>query len=548
MKRIGLILMTIILVALPMFSQNVNIPNANFLAALIEKGIDTNEDGLISTTEAEVATYLDVSAKNISDMTGIESFINLDTLVCHNNQLTSLDVSNNIALESLICFTNRLTSLDVSNNIKLSKLDCGINQLTSLDVSKNMALTSLSFVANQLTSIDVSNNTALTSLHCRANQLTNLDFSNNVALTLLNCYANQITSLNVSNNIALKRLFCFGNQLTSLDVSNCTALEELDCFENQLTSLDVSNNSALWELGVSDNQLTSLDVSNNTGLLELWVSNNQFSSIDISNNSSLVSLFCSENQLTSLDVSNCIDLLELYCSDNQLTSLDVSNNAAIEYLYLSNMPTLYQVCVWELPFPPISVNLDTTGSPNVYFTTECSDNIAPNILAADNLYQPVYIAATSSEDGMIYLVPENTEKDIGIIRGVSIDSVEAVANSPINISISSLDNGKFWLYARDSTGNISEPKAFTIMGVGVDYKKAENVRIYPNPTDGILTINTENPNNTSIEITSLNGQKILIGEMEGTSHQLDLSPFQKGVYFITIRSKDFVTIKKIIKL
>ncbi len=37
-------------------------------------------------------------------------------------------------------------------------------------------------------------------------------------------------------------------------------------------------------------------------------------------------------------------------------------------------------------------------------------------------------------------------------------------------------------------------------------------------------------------------------EMEGTSHQIDLSTFQKGVYFITIRSKDFATTRKIIKL
>ena len=31
-------------------------------------------------------------------------------------------------------------------------------------------------------------------------------------------------------------------------------------------------------------------------------------------------------------------------------------------------------------------------------------------------------------------------------------------------------------------------------------------------------------------------------------YQLDLSSFRKGVYFITIRSKDFVTTRKIVKL
>jgi hypothetical protein len=44
------------------------------------------------------------------------------------------------------------------------------------------------------------------------------------------------------------------------------------------------------------------------------------------------------------------------------------------------------------------------------------------------------------------------------------------------------------------------------------------------------------------------GPILIRQEIEGTSHQLDLSSFQKGVYFITIRSKDFVTTRKIIKL
>jgi hypothetical protein len=37
------------------------------------------------------------------------------------------------------------------------------------------------------------------------------------------------------------------------------------------------------------------------------------------------------------------------------------------------MPSLHEVCVWEMPFPPLEgLKLEKTGSPNVYFTTECS--------------------------------------------------------------------------------------------------------------------------------------------------------------------------------
>jgi hypothetical protein len=73
-------------------------------------------------------------------------------------------------------------------------------------------------------------------------------------------------------------------------------------------------------------------------------------------------------------------------------------------------------------------------------------------------------------------------------------------------------------------------------------------RIYPNPSDGLLTMETEQPGLKSIEITNFNGQQIFSGRFEGASHQIDISSFPKGVYFITIRSEDFVRTKKIIKL
>lgn len=39
------------------------------------------------------------------------------------------------------------------------------------------------------------------------------------------------------------------------------------------------------------------------------------------------------------------------------------------------MPGLVSVCVWELPFPPVGVEIDTVGSPNIEFKTNCSFNI-----------------------------------------------------------------------------------------------------------------------------------------------------------------------------
>ena len=82
----------------------VTITDENFLNTLIELGIDKNGDGKISSAEAKAVTSLDVSGESISDLTGIELFVNLVTLICSANQLTSLDVSNNTVLEILDCW------------------------------------------------------------------------------------------------------------------------------------------------------------------------------------------------------------------------------------------------------------------------------------------------------------------------------------------------------------------------------------------------------------------------------------------------------------
>jgi len=142
-------------------AQNVDIPDLNFKIALLTHNptIDTNGDGQISVSEAIVFNgTINVGNKNISDLTGIEAFVNITQLHCYNNQLTSLDVSNNTALTQLRCENNQISSLDVSNNTALQELFCSYNQLTSLDLSSNMLLKRLECEYNQpLTSLNLKN-------------------------------------------------------------------------------------------------------------------------------------------------------------------------------------------------------------------------------------------------------------------------------------------------------------------------------------------------------------------------------------------------------
>jgi len=115
--------------------------------------------------------------KNYSDKKNHSIIINgselntINGLFCFNNELTSLDVSNNPNLKTLDILRNKLKNIDVSKNLELTELNCTWNQLKSLDVSKNTLLQNLSCENNQLKSLDVRNNTKLMSLFLRSNQL-----------------------------------------------------------------------------------------------------------------------------------------------------------------------------------------------------------------------------------------------------------------------------------------------------------------------------------------------------------------------------------------
>jgi hypothetical protein len=82
---------------------------------------------------------------------------------------------------------------------------------------------------------------------------------------------------------------------------------------------------------------------------------------------------------------------------------------------------------------------------------------------------------------------------------------------------------------------------------GILNARVEPLRIFPNPTEGVIIIETDFVGQVAVEITTLHGQLIQSEQVITPIHKVDISSYQKGVYFVTIRSKDFVTSKTIIK-
>ena len=324
MKTLYTLLLTLF-VTFNINAQIIDFPDANFKAALIADGVDTNSDGEIQVSEAEARDELRVDNQSISSMEGIEYFVNMLFLDCSDNLLTEIDIS-------------ALTNLDT--------LDCSYNQLTSLNLGS----------------------VNLIELHCGINQLTSLDLSSATNLESLGCYGNQLTALDLSNQTeTLQALDCYSNNLTTLDVESLTMLTWLTCDDNQLTSLNL-NSTSIWLLSATQNQLTNIDTSSLPDLLYLHISDNLLTNIDISNNGILRQLTCRNNQLASLNLKN--------------GAINYNFAPVFDEFYLEfeDNPNLEFICVDygvrglndEYEIDVVQDLIDTYGYTNCYVSSYCS--------------------------------------------------------------------------------------------------------------------------------------------------------------------------------
>ena len=338
------------------YSQIVTIPDANFKAALIEIGIDTNNDGEIQVSEAEAVTELGLVYKQINSLEGILSFKNLEILDCEQNNLTTLNLSSLSKLTSVICSSNNLNSINISNLTNLEVLNCGINNLSNLDLQNLPNLKELSCYSNELSNLNLTNLPNLEILSCGGNNFTNLDLTMLSNLKKLDCNGNNnlvsidasnltnlevfnimschIGNLNLSGLTNLNKLYYSFSNITTLDLPFLPNLEYLDCQDNLLTNLDISLLPNLKFLIANSNFLTNMDFSNSSNLIQLDLANNGINNIDVSNLPNLKKLYLYQNNLTELDVSNLIDLDYLNLNDNNITIMDLSNQKKLDFAYL----------------------------------------------------------------------------------------------------------------------------------------------------------------------------------------------------------------------
>jgi hypothetical protein len=311
-------------------------------------------------------TTLDVSSKNIANLTGIEAFIRLQSLNCKSNLLTSLPTLPN-SLQIINCGSNRLRSLPTLPN-NLQDLTCFDNRLSSLPILPN----------------------SLQILNCASNWLITLPTLPD-GLQSLRCGYNQIVALPTLSK-SLKDLFCVFNQLTFLPVLP-DSLQVILCYSNQLTSLPTLPND-LKVLSCRSNQLTFLP----------------------NLPKGLHTLECNNNPITYLPVlPSGLYTLTLDCRDTKITCIP---NLP------SNNPYFYNQCNLKLCSPPFITSFTPQSNQNTNQVVITGNNFGGVLSVKFNGIEASSFKVNSSTQITAIVPPNATTGKITVTYGQTGTSQE----------------------------------------------------------------------------------------------------------------------------
>lgn len=328
----------------------IEIPDDAFRARLFEHGIDLNNDGKISTSEAERCKSIILDdCEGIRSLEGIEYFTALEELT----------VQGTHAFPETPC--GLLERLDLSRNTKLRYLNCSYNRLKFLDVTACTQLEQLDCTQNELTELDLQRQSALVSLICRDNAIADLRLDVHPALEVLQCSGNPIPELDVTRCRNLRQLYCGGPgcPIRELDLSGNPRLENLILHDTEVGELDLSELHELHKFVCQNNprleriagleQRTKLsylmieDCEHYTGSLriadfdrleKLTVQWTGLEALEIRECADMIAVGCGFNRLESLRISACPSLTDLLCPDNLLPGIDLNGTPALQNVYL----------------------------------------------------------------------------------------------------------------------------------------------------------------------------------------------------------------------
>ncbi|WP_299116498.1 T9SS type A sorting domain-containing protein [uncultured Winogradskyella sp.] len=506
-------------------AQYTAIPDANFEAALAAYD-DISNDGQVPTNSINTLTFLNVSNNNITSLNGIQDFTALEQLEFNDNDIQTVDLSQNVSLQRLRSYSNPLINLDLSHNTQLIELrGYACPMLTSVNIANgnnsNMSHFNISSNTN-LVYVEVDNQTIADDWNNDINLPSTYSTSTNVVYGVLgvneayvpddafeayleaNSLGNGINNDNRADKslISVITTLNIGNLgiIDAIGIESFTAIETLQINDNNLETIYLNTLSNLTTFRVTRNNLTVLNLNNqpnleiaildsnnlytlsinSTSLRVFQIAGNNFTSIDVSVFPLLERLFCGGNDLTSLNVDSNPELKTIECQNNDLISIDVSGNPDIEDLLVFNNQL---------------TSLNVKNGNNAFITSFRAEN--------------------------------NSSLDC-----IEVDDEIAASNGTGSYSTWQKDTST--VYSEDCSAVLNAPN----FNLNV-------ISMYPNPVKDIMNIDIGNSKINRLDILDINGRLMIT--QEDNFEIVNMSQLNAGIYFVTFYASKKSDTVKIIK-
>ena len=118
----------------------------------------SNQLTTVDLTNNDSLELLQLHENSLTSVSGISNKVNLDHLQLQRNELISVDISGCVSLESPVnLYNNDLTSINLTGNVAMTHFNAKDNELTSIDLSTNDLLEEITLRNNALSELDLTN-------------------------------------------------------------------------------------------------------------------------------------------------------------------------------------------------------------------------------------------------------------------------------------------------------------------------------------------------------------------------------------------------------
>ena len=188
----------------------------------------------------------------------------------------------------------------------------------------------------------------------------------------------------------------------------------------------------------------------------------------------------------------------------------------------------------------------TTYNTTVSGATEVFTNVGPNgcdSTVTINLTVSPAIDNTTTVSGNTITANETGAS----YQWLDCDNGNAVINGETSQSFTATVTGN---YAVEITvGNCVDTSACeNVNVVGIDELSKASVNVYPNPTNGIITVDfSSTVSSVHYTLMSIDGKTVAQGKFSGTKLMLNLENESKGIYFLKVENATINYVQKVFK-